>query len=310
MFVNPETDGRSMIRYKVISICLFICLVSATALASREKQLLETGIDHLKQQRYDAAVQVFTELIDLNPDNPDAYKNRGVAYMKLSQYDPAILDFEKTRQITPDLKGLHSNLGVAWYYKGEYEKASASYDMEIAISPDSHYVYFNRAICRAELKQYDKSFEDIEKSLALMPDYYPAYCLKGDLYLELKDTESARTAYEKAVELDPEKAYARNQLDKLGPAPVAGAPEEKPDNPAYEIQTGAFQVRENARKQLEALREMGYDARVLELTRSGNVTWHLVRIGTFSNLKTAEQSMAAFVEKTGMNAYVRPWNRF
>jgi len=46
------------------------------------------------------------------------------------------------------------------------------------------------------------------------------------------------------------------------------------------------------------------------LTRSGNVTWHLVRIGTFSNLKTAEQSMAAFVEKTGMNAYVRPWNRF
>jgi tetratricopeptide (TPR) repeat protein len=293
-----------------MSICLFFCLVSATASASREKQLFETGIDHLKQQRYEAAVQVFTELIDLDPDNPDAYKNRGVAYMKLSQYDPAIQDFEKTRQITPNLKGLHSNLGVAWYYKGEYEKAIASYDMEIAHSPDSHYVYFNRAICRAELKHYDKSFEDIEKSLALMPDYYPAYCLKGDLYLELKDTESARNAYEKAVELDPENAYARNQLEKLGPAPVDGAPEEKPDNPAYEIQAGAFQVPENARKQLKELRDLGYDARILELTRSGSQTWHLVRIGTFDDRKTAEKSMTAFVEKTGMKVYIRPWNRF
>jgi cell division protein FtsN len=55
---------------------------------------------------------------------------------------------------------------------------------------------------------------------------------------------------------------------------------------------------------------MGYDARVLALTRPGNKTWHLVRIGTFSELKTAERSMADFVEKTGMKAYVRPWNRF
>jgi tetratricopeptide (TPR) repeat protein len=310
MSANSESAGRAMIRYKVIAVCLFVCLLSANVFASREKQLFETGIDHLKQHRYEAAVQAFTELIALSPDNPEAYKNRGVAHMKLSQYDPAILDFEKTRQITPDLKGLHSNLGVAWYYKGEYEKAIANYDMEIALSPDSHYVYFNRAICWAELQEYDKSFDDITKTLALVPDYYPAYCLKGDLYLELEDTESARAAYEKAVKLDPEKAYARNQLEKLGPATVVRAPEKKSEDPAYEIQTGAFRVQENARKQLRELRVLGYDARILKLTRPGNVTWHLVRIGTFSELKTAEQFMADFVEKTGMKVYVRPWKRF
>jgi len=310
MVATPDNAERVMIRYKIISVCLFVCLLSVPAAASREQQLFETGIDHLKQQRYEDAVQVFTELIALDPDNPEAYKNRGVAHMKLAQYDPAIVDFEKTRQMTPDLEGLHSNLGVAWYYKGEYAKAIANYDMEIALSPDSHYVYFNRAICRAELKQYDKSFDDIAKTLALVPDYYPAYCLKGDLYLELENMESARAAYEKAVQIGPEKAYARNQLEKLGPAPVARAPEEKAGDPVYEIQTGAFRVRENAQKQVKALREMGYDARVLALTRPANKTWHLVRIGTFSELKTAEHSMADFVEKTGMKAYVRPWNRF
>ncbi len=294
-----------MIRKSTIPVCLFVCFLSATVFASQKKQLFETGIDHMKQHRYEAAVDVFTELIELDPDNPDAYKNRGVAYMKLSQYDPAIRDFEKTRQLMPDLKGLHSNLGVAWYYKGEYEKAIANYDMEIALSPDSHYTYFNRAISWAELKEFDKSLEDIARTLTLVPDYYQAYCLKGDLYLELGDIEAARTAYQKAVEVDPEMAYAINQLEKLGPVSVVQEPE-----PEYEIQTGAFQIRENARKQLKELQAKGYDARILILTRSNDVTWHLVRTGRFFDRETADQAMADFIEKTGMKVYVRPWNRF
>ncbi len=211
----------------ISAFCFSVCWVSSV-FASTEKQLFETGVDHLKQHRYEAAIELFTQLIELDPNNPDAYKNRGVAYMKLSQYDPAIQDFEKTRQMVPDLKGLHSNLGVAWYYKGEYEEAISNYDKEIALSPDSHYAYFNRAICWAELKNYDKSLADISQTLALEPDFYLAYCLKGDLSLELGDAETARAAYEKAVKVDSEADYARSQLETLGRhlrSENAGAPE-------------------------------------------------------------------------------------
>jgi len=361
MSANSENVWRTMIRNYVISVSLFVCLLSATVFASQEKKMFETGVDHLKQHRYEAAIEIFTELIELDPDNPDAYKNRGVAHMKLSQYDAAIQDFEKTKQMMPDLKGLNSNLGVAWYYKGEYETAIAHYDTEIRLSPDSHYAYFNRAICWAELKKYDTSLDDIDQTLSLAPDFYLAHCLKGDLFLELGDTEAARTAYEKAVKVDPEAEYARNQLQELGPAPEAAEPpvaetidpppeperpetqseenpvaqsqeqalnqagtdapekerdseEKTPDvktpDPEYEIQTGAFQVQENARYQLRELLELGYDARILTLTRAENKTWYLVRIGSFADRKTADQAKAAFVEKTGMKAYVRPWNRF
>lgn len=361
-----------MIRNSAIMTFFLVCLLNSTVVASQEKQLFETGIGHLKQHRYEAAVNVFTELIETDPDNPDAYKNRGVAYMKLSRYDPAIQDFEKTKQLAPDLKGLHSNLGVAWYYKGEYRKAIENYDQEIALFPDSHYVYFNRAISWAELKEDEKSFKDIAKTLALSPDFYLAHCLKGDLYLELGDEKAARAAYEKALTVDPEAEYARNQLETLSPVPVvretqeirepretnvsdtspreppaeqlefsrteqaetsapektgkkalndttAGASEmEKSDaqspetgiDPEFEIQTGAFQVQENAYNQLSKLKGLGYDARILILTRSNNVTWYLVRTGTFFDRKTAKQAMAKFVKKTGMEAYVRPWNRF
>jgi cell division protein FtsN len=194
--------------------------------------------------------------------------------------------------------------------------------------------------------------------------------------MDLENIEAARSAYEKAVEVDPEEAYAKAQLEKLGPEPearetveidtpapaettpptgqapeppeaappaeqtpeptetpvpteqtaeqavtesTAEAPEEKieekisenktPD-PEFEIQTGAFQVRKNALDQLNKLHALGYDARILELTRANNVTWYLVRIGTFVDHDSAVRDMAEFVEKTGMKAYVRPWNRF
>jgi tetratricopeptide (TPR) repeat protein len=414
--LSPENYWSIMIR-KIVVLVWISCLLGASALAAQEKQLFETGVDLLKQDRYEAAIAVFTELIDLDPLNPDAFKNRGVAHMKLAEYDQAIHDFEKTLEITPGVKGIYSNLGVAWYYKTDYKKAIENYDREIALSPDSHYAYFNRAICWAELREYAKSLDDIDQTLRLAPDFYLAHCLKGDLFLEVNDIEAARIAYEKAVEMDPEQAYARTQLEKIGPAPVAvpgpapdisqkkteadaartpaKAPEQsaaktpengttagetqvanafkmptppaseipkQPDPPPaektspadktaadktaadktaadktaadktaaeqtaeqppvkatpskatlgrYEIQAGAYQVQKNARDQLNQLIRLGYEARILELTRPNKTTWYLVRTGSYSDRKQAEQAKARFIEDTGMKAYVRPQDRF
>jgi Tfp pilus assembly protein PilF/cell division protein FtsN len=423
MFLNPENSWSIMIRKIVFSVWM-ICFLGVSVLGAQEKQLFETGVELLKQDRYEAAIAAFTELIDLDPLNPDAFKNRGVAHMKLAQYDQAIHDFEKTLEITPGVKGIYSNLGVAWYYKTDYKKAIENYDREIAVSPDSHYAYFNRAICWAELREYGKSLDDIDQTLTLAPDFYLAHCLKGDLFLEVNDIEAARIAYEKAVDIDPEQAYARTQLEKIGPSPMpapapdtatAPAPDisqekteadaagttagtgeksaaktvEKetlsgdtqgaktfkmpaPPAPAgpkqpdpvsvektlpgdktagettagettaqersaeeilaeepppvketpsketpsketlgrYEIQAGAYQVQKNAQDQLNQLIRLGYEARILALTRPSKTTWYLVRTGSFTDRKQAEQAKARFIKDTGMEAYVRPRDRF
>jgi tetratricopeptide (TPR) repeat protein len=347
-----------MIRKILVPAWILICFLTGSVLAtealeSKERNLLETGIEFMKQDLYEAAIAAFSELIDLDNRNPDAYKNRGVAHMKLAQYDQAIRDFEKTLEITPGVKGIYSNLGVAWYYKSDYRKAIENYDREIILSPDSHYAYFNRAISWAELGEYGKSLNDIGQTLSLAPDFYPAYCLKGDLYLEMKDIGAARIAYEQAIEKDPEQEYARVQLDVINASPItvmevpspeagvrqeeaastpsmaavktsdqtesreqtkaAALPAEKPvveNLGGYEIQVGAFQVQENAQKQLDQLIRMGYDARILTLTRDGKTTWYLVRFGSYPGPKQSEQARAQFVKDTGMEAYVRPRNRF
>ncbi|MCF8093279.1 MAG: tetratricopeptide repeat protein [Desulfotignum sp.] len=338
MFINPVFFRGTMARKIVVSVLFFICFMSVSVFGSTQQQLFEKGVQYLKQNQYAEAIEAFTELIEIDPDNPDAYKNRGVAHMKMEQFDLAIKDFEKTRQIIPDLKGLYSNLGVAWYYKSDYKKAIENYDMEISLSPDSHYAYFNRAICWAELKEYDKSLNDISKTLSLAPDFYLAHCLKGDLLLARDEEDAARKAYEKAVEVDPEQAYAKTQLEKIGPVPAqalekepdkAEVPEEKAPqkttasgiqkkspppskekDAGYEIQAGAYQVKENAEKKRNQLIRKGYDTRILILTRPNKITWYLVRTGIYSDKKQAEQAKAQFIKNTGMDAFVRPRGRF
>ncbi|MEH0020082.1 MAG: tetratricopeptide repeat protein [Desulfobacter sp.] len=233
---------------KKVVVPVFAALLTASlvlvqftpAAGGSEKVLFDKGVSLMKQEKFQDAVGVFSELIGMKTVNPDIYKNRGVAYMRLNQYDLAIEDFEKTRELKPDLKGLYSNLGVAWYYKGDYTRAIKNYNMEIALAPENHYAYFNRAICNAELGEFDLSLADVEKSLALSPDFYLAQCLKGDLLAKTGKPAQAREAYEKAIAIDSDNPYARDQLAGLKlPEKTAGAdqpvvltvPERRPKQP-------------------------------------------------------------------------------
>jgi tetratricopeptide (TPR) repeat protein len=305
-------------RLLVIVLAIFFCI---TASADSEKEVFERGVLFLKQDKNQEAVDSFTELIKMAPQNPDAYKNRGVAHMKLNQYDAAIDDFEQVKKILPDLKGLYSNLGVAWYYKKDYARAIENYDKEISLSPDNHFAYFNRAICLAELKEYKASLEDINKTLELVPRFYLALCLKGDLLTNMNRSKQAKQAYEGAMLIEPDKAYAREKLEDLAQADDPMTRPKTEPSPAtaaaaadasgkYELQTGAFQVQDNALKLQKKLEKNGHTARVLALKGRNNTTWYLVRTGIYSQRQTAESFKATLKNDMGIEAIIRPYNRF
>ena len=180
-----------------------------------EEPPLEKGIKYLQQSQYGKAVTVFDKLIESEPDNSDAYKNRGLAQMNLEAYDKAISDFERTLELTPNARGVHSNIGVAWYYKKEYPRAVSHYDEELALNPKNHFALFNRAISLSEMGENDRALTDITRALELKSNFYLARCLQGDLYLKLNRFKAARKAYGTALSLDSNQTYAQEQLSVL-----------------------------------------------------------------------------------------------
>lgn len=261
--------GAVRMRYWVLMMVLL--LITGNGYAELDNQaLFEKGVDAFKEGRFQEAVDFFSALISVVPDDAKALKNRGVALMNLGEIDSAIADFNNAIRINPELKGLHSNLGAAWHYKGVYDKAIACYDIDIAQRPDLYITYFNRALSKAELDQLDLALEDIEKTLQLKPDFAPALSARKDLQ-------------EKRQQLDDTK---------------------------YAVQTGAFLVETNANEMKNMLVEKGYNAKVVTLADSKQRSWYLVRIERNWDHETAEKTCRKLKEQENIMAVVRPVGKF
>ena len=54
---------------------------------------------HKDSIQYEQAVQSYDEIIDLNPQDADAYYNRGIAYQGLGEDERAERDFQKAKEL-------------------------------------------------------------------------------------------------------------------------------------------------------------------------------------------------------------------
>ncbi|MEE4364563.1 MAG: tetratricopeptide repeat protein [Desulfotignum sp.] len=296
-----------------------------------EKDLFETGVLQFKQGEYQQAVDTFTDLIKLFPQNADAFKNRGVAHMKLEKFDDAIADFESAKKISPTLKGVYSNLGVIWYYRENYEKAIENYNSEIEITPDNAVAYFNRALCMTKLGETENAISDLTAAISISPDFYWAICYKADLLAHTGRVEEAIALYETAIEKDRENTYAIEKLARLqdtatdaaGEGALAASAqgadqleasrhagdentEAGSDTPLYTLQAGAFLNQENAQHLKEKLIENGFDAKILVLTDKKQRSWYLVRSNQYSSQDDARKDTAAIQNLTGTAPVIRP----
>lgn len=62
---------------------------------------LRRGISYDKLGHFDAAIQDFNRVLQLEPNNSVAYFNRGSTYDSLGMHDAAIADFSKALELDP-----------------------------------------------------------------------------------------------------------------------------------------------------------------------------------------------------------------
>jgi tetratricopeptide (TPR) repeat protein len=83
--------------------------------------------------QYSAAIRDFDKAIQLEPDDAEAYNNRGVAKKKLRQYLAAIRDYNKALQLKPDHAEAYINRGNAKLDLEQYTAAINDYDKAIQL---------------------------------------------------------------------------------------------------------------------------------------------------------------------------------
>ena len=112
-------------------------------------------------------MRMINEAIKNNPNDPQPYLQRGLAYNHLEKYQKALDDFSQVIALDPNNVDAYNFRGTMYFRLGDYEKALADYNQAMDINPDYALLYFNRGYVKVELGEIESAIADFQKGATL-----------------------------------------------------------------------------------------------------------------------------------------------
>ncbi|MEN3183548.1 MAG: tetratricopeptide repeat protein, partial [Atribacterota bacterium] len=95
-------------------LALYLSRIEVRDIFSPEfRRLVLLAFTHLREKRYKEAVQAYNVLLELRPDYPEGYVNRGNAYFALGEVEKAIADYSRAIDLRPNFAEAYNNRGNA-----------------------------------------------------------------------------------------------------------------------------------------------------------------------------------------------------
>jgi len=163
----------------------------------------------------DVAVELLTKAVNVMPGFMEAHNNLGNALKNIGEPDRAVVHYREAININPSFAEAHYNLGVALKDRGDLEEAIASYDKAIAVKSDYVKTHYNRGVALFELGRLEDAVASYQTALAINPGYAEAHSNLGNTFRKLGQLEEAVSHCQKAIELKPNFAKARINLGAI-----------------------------------------------------------------------------------------------
>ncbi len=165
-----------------------------------EEGLVAWGIVQLSMSQYTSAVNLLSEAIALNPNDPLLYINRAVARAEMIDY---ISSFAQNDRISIDSERTFTGRTRTY----SYDEAIEDLTRAAELAPELAYIYFNRANLYAYSGDMPAAYDDYTRALELAPYLADAYFNRGLVQIYMKDTQKGIIDLGKAGELGIKEAY-------------------------------------------------------------------------------------------------------
>ncbi|XP_030049058.1 small glutamine-rich tetratricopeptide repeat-containing protein beta [Microcaecilia unicolor] len=116
-------------------------------------QLKDEGNNHMKEENYGAAVDCYTQAVELDPSNAVYYCNRAAAQSKLGNCSEAIKDCERAIAIDPNYSKAYGRMGLALAAMNKHEEAIASYQKALNLDPENDSYKSNLKVAEQKLRE-------------------------------------------------------------------------------------------------------------------------------------------------------------
>jgi len=162
--------------------------------SDRERFLIEGDYYWTSEKTLDKAVEAYSELLELYPDDPIALTNLGGVYYNLEEWDRCLEQHKIHFQDKPVNYIVYWNLIEAYMVKGMYDIARQAMMSALNDYPDLPGLYNQSTLIYACQGEYDSALDEVEKSISLTRDKGPS-ALKGDIFILKENFSEAENAY-------------------------------------------------------------------------------------------------------------------
>ena len=137
-------------------------------------------LSYSRNKVWQNGIELFTNVIQKNPDSFHGYWIRGSAYSNKKDYKEAIADFDKAlEKKAPNPAEILNNRGNAKNNINDYQGAFNDLNDAIKINPKLAEAYSNRGSARDNLNDFEGALKDYDKALSLKPSMITAYNNRG-----------------------------------------------------------------------------------------------------------------------------------
>lgn len=149
-----ETMKRILIHLAGASVPLLLAWMICAIVVSRTSSVVAADVietfnqacEKFRRGEYDAALQGFLAVVEVNPEDVEALTYIGLIYLHKKQYDQSIAHFEKAVKLKGDASVLAvawNNLGCALQAKGKLDEAISAYAEAARINSKLSEAHFN-----------------------------------------------------------------------------------------------------------------------------------------------------------------------
>lgn len=164
---------------------------------------LNRGKAYADQERFELALQDYTQALQINPNHLFALNNRGSIYRDYNQMDSAMKDFNQLLTVSPGYWEGYNNRGKLFERMGKYDLALKDFNQSVLINPEEAGTYLIRGNIYFKINQLDQALSDYLKAVECDPYFADAYNNSGNAHFMKKEFDQAIQFYSKALSINP-----------------------------------------------------------------------------------------------------------
>jgi predicted O-linked N-acetylglucosamine transferase (SPINDLY family) len=179
---------------------------------STQSSALQRALEHHQAGRLDVAQALYRQVLEAEPEHPDALHLYGLAAHQQGHYELAAGYIQRAIAVNANAALYYVNLGVVYRALGRNAEAECCHRHALRLNPDSVEALSNLGVMLQDQEQLAEAIACYRRALELKPDYADAANNLGIAFQEQGELDEAVTCYERALQLNADSPRVYNNL--------------------------------------------------------------------------------------------------